>query len=62
MPSSEVKAGAAFVELFVKDNKLSQGLRAASAKIKAWAASTKKALQGLGTGMMKGGGLMAGLG
>ena len=52
MASKEVKAGAAFVELIVRDNKLSAGLRAASKRIKAWAAETKKYLQGIGTGML----------
>ena len=62
MASKEVKAGAAYVELFVKDNKLSAGLRAASARIKKWAASTKKMMQSIGTSLMNFGtrGLMLG--
>ena len=66
MASKEVKAGAAFVELVVKDNKLTQGLLAASKRIKAWAASTKKYLQGIGSGLMNAGkwglGIGAGIG
>jgi len=55
MSSKEVKAGAAFVELFVKDNKLSAGLRAASKQIQRWAKDTKKYLQGIGTGFLNAG-------
>jgi hypothetical protein len=64
MASQEVKAGAAYVELFVKDNKLSAGLRAASKRIQQWAKDTKKYLQGIGTSFMNFGtrGLMLGAG
>ena len=69
--SQTVQAGAAFVELVVRDNKLSEGLRAASKRIKQWAADTKKYMQnigkslmsfgakGLGVGAALGGGLLA---
>ena len=60
--SKEVKAGAAFVELFVTDNKLSAGLRAASKRIAKWAKDTKKLLQGFGQSIMFKGGVIAGLG
>ena len=62
MSSKEVRAGAAFVELFVKDNKLAQGLRAASARIKAWAASTKQYMQSIGRGLMSAGAMGFGVG
>ncbi len=41
--SSGIKAGAAYVELFLKD-KLSRGLKRASARLKSWGGS----MQGMG--------------
>jgi len=64
--SQTIQAGAAYVELFVRDNKLSEGLRAASARIKKWAADTKKYMQSIGNSLMsfgaKGLGVGAGIG
>lgn len=40
MPSfSEIRAGAAYVELYMRDNAFVRGLRAAEAKLRAWGAS-----------------------
>ena len=49
---SAVKAGAAFVELVVQDDKLRAGLRAASAKIKKWAQDTQKYMKSIGKSLM----------
>jgi hypothetical protein len=39
--ASGIRAGAAYVELFVKDNRLVKGLNAASARLKAFGASVQ---------------------
>lgn len=56
MPSSSnVKAGAAYIELYTKDNRLVKGLNAASAKLKAFGAgitSIGTKLAGIGAGIV----------
>lgn len=52
--SSAIRAGAAYVELFAKDNKLVAGLRVAAARVKAFAASVSAMgakIAGLGFGL-----------
>lgn len=56
MPSSSnIRAGAAYIELYAKDNRLVKGLNAASAKLKAFGAgitSIGTKLAGLGAGLV----------
>jgi hypothetical protein len=51
--SSNIRAGAAYIELYTKDNRLTKGLNAASAKLKAFGAgitSVGTKLAGIGAG------------
>jgi hypothetical protein len=53
--SSNIRAGAAYIELYTKDNRLTKGLNAASAKLKAFGAgitSVGTKLAGIGAGVV----------
>ena len=56
--ATQIRAGTAYVELGLRDNKLSEGFATAEAKLKAWG----KAISGVGKSLMGiGGGAVAGL-
>lgn len=58
MAASQIRAGAAYVELFLKDNRMSKGLRTWEGRLKGWGA----AVSGIGRNITLGGGaLLAGL-
>lgn len=62
MASKDVKAGAAYVELFAKDSKLVKGLNKASREIKRWADNAKKRIDAVGKTVLGAGKWIAGLG